>query len=107
GLKFIKPGNTIGALKEYLDRFGLKQKMKSVIQLHGCGYGDDGPLLARKFPGDRVHDLRFESGNAFVWKPLVMTADERIQFVWGGPVLVTAKGAEGLFIRPHEMVSIC
>jgi len=34
------------------------------------------------------------------------SADERIQFNCGGPVLVTDKGAEALFKREHGMVSI-
>jgi hypothetical protein len=80
--------------------------MKTVIQMHGCGYGDDGPLLSPKAQRDQLGDLRIEKGNAFVWKPIAMTADERIQFSWGGPLLVTDRGNETLFHRPHEMVSI-
>jgi hypothetical protein len=51
--------------------------------------------------------LRIEKGNAFIWKPMVTTDDERIQFTWGGPVIVTDQGCEALFTRPHGMVSIC
>ena len=81
--------------------------MKTVIQMHGCGYGDDGPVLTPKFQGAHLRDLCIETGNTFVLKPIAMTADERIQFAWGGPVLVTDKGAEALFTRSHGMVSIC
>jgi hypothetical protein len=87
--------------------FGLHRGMKTVIQMHGCGYGDDGPAITMKSQADQLHDLRIEKGNAFVWKPMAMTADERIQFAWGGPVIVTDKGAEPLFTRAHEMVSLC
>jgi hypothetical protein len=76
------------------------------MQLHGCGYGDDGPLFSAKSPGERVRDLRIEKGNAFVWKPIAMTADEKIQFSWGGPVIVTDRGCEALFKREHGMVAI-
>jgi hypothetical protein len=107
GLKLINPGTTLGALQDFVKSFGPKRKMKTVIQMQGCGYGDDGPLLTAKSQGDALHDLGIEKGNAFVWKPVAMTADERIQFVWGGPVLVTDTGAEELSARPHEMVSIC
>jgi hypothetical protein len=86
--------------------FGEKQKMKTRIQMHGCGYGDDGPVLTPKSQADHLRGLRIEKGNAFVWKPIAMTADERIQFAWGGPVLVTGKGATALFTRAHGMVSI-
>ena len=47
-----------------------------------------------------------KAGNVFIWKPMAMTADERIQFCWGGPVLVTENGAERLFKRAHGMVSV-
>ena len=106
GLKLIKPGTTLGALQDFVKSFGPR-KMKTVIQMHGCGYGDDGPLLTAKSQGDALRDLGIEKGNAFVWKPVAMTADERIQFAWGGPVLVMDTGAEELSARPHEMVSIC
>ena len=35
-----------------------------------------------------------------------MSADEKIEFVWGGDVVVTDKGGEKLMERPHRMVSI-
>jgi len=106
GLELIKPGVTIGALIDFVNGFGAKRGMKTLIQMHGCGYGDDGPVLNKKFSGVRARDLRIERGNAFIWKPIAMTTDERIQFCWGGPVLVTENGAEGLFKRAHGMVSV-
>jgi hypothetical protein len=81
--------------------------MKTAIQMQGCGYGDDGPLFTAKLFPDDLRDSRIEKGNAFVWKPVAMTTDERIQFAWGGPVLVADKGAEALFTRSHGMVSVC
>jgi Xaa-Pro aminopeptidase len=107
GLALIKPGNSIGALQGLVNGFGSERRMKTAMQMHGCGYGDDGPLITPKSLPDGLHDLRMEKGNAFVWKPTAMTADERVQFTWGGPVLVTDKGAEALFTRCHGMVSIC
>ena len=41
----IKPGVTFGEMADYIDGFGANQGMKTVMQLHGCGYGDDGPLF--------------------------------------------------------------
>jgi Xaa-Pro aminopeptidase len=107
GLNLFKPGTTFGALKEFVNTFGAKRTMKTVIRMHGCGYGDDGPLLPAKSRGDRVTELSIEKGNAFIWKPMVTTDDERIQFTWGGPVIVTDQGCEALFTRPHGIVSIC
>jgi len=106
GLDLIKPGTTIGALREFVNGFGARRNMKTQIQMHGCGYGDDGPLLTPRFRGDHLRDLRIEKGNAFVWKPIAMSADERVQFTWGGPILVTDNGAEALFERPHGVVEI-
>src|SRR5712692_5674197 len=106
GLELIKPGAPLGALKDLVNGYGAKRKMKTSIQMHGCGYGDDGPLFTPKSPGDHLRDLRIEKGNTFVWKPIAMSADERIRFTWGGPILVTEKGGEALFKRSHGMVSI-
>ena len=106
-LTLIKPGTTFGALKEFVNGFGTKRKMKTVIQMQGCGYGDDGPLFPAKSKGGSRTELRVEKGNAFIWKPIATTEDERIQFTWGGPVIVTDRGCEALLKRPHGMVSIC
>ena len=106
GVEMIKPGITLGTLKEFVNGFGEKRKMKTLAQMHGCGYGDDGPVLTPKSQADHLRGLRIEKGNAFVWKPIAMTADERIQFAWGGPVLVTGEGVAALFTRAHGMVSI-
>ena len=106
GLALMKPGATLGTLKDFVNGYGAERKMKTLIQQHGCGYGDDGPLLTPRFRGDHLRDLRIEKGNAFVWKPIAMSADERIQFSCGGPVLVTDTGGEALFTRSHGMISI-
>ncbi|MGH7816190.1 MAG: M24 family metallopeptidase, partial [Candidatus Binatia bacterium] len=42
GLALIKPGATIGALSDFVNGFcgfGSKRGMKTVMQMHGCGYG--------------------------------------------------------------------
>lgn len=106
GLAMIRPGTSFGELIDFTDGVGAKRGMKSAIQMHGCGYGDDGPLLNSKFRGAKVRDLRVEKSNSFVWKPIAMSADEGIQFSWGGPILVTDKGADALFTREHGLVSI-
>jgi len=106
GLAMIKPNTTFGALADFVNGYGAKRGMKTVIHLHGCGYGDDGPLFSPRSRGDKVRDLQIEKGNAFVWKPIAMTADEKILFSWGGPVLVTDRGCEAFLKREHGMVSI-
>jgi Xaa-Pro dipeptidase len=106
GLALMRPGTTIGAIQDLANGFDAKHALKIIVQMHGCGYGDDGPLLTAKPAATHVRDLPLAKGNAFVWKPLVMTADERIQFAWGGPLLVTDDGAEALFKRSPGMVSL-
>ena len=106
GLALIKPGTTFGQLADIANGFGVRRGMKTIMQLHGCGYGDDGPLFNRRISGARARDLQMASGNVFIWKPIAMTADERIKFAWGGPVLVGAHSAEALFRRAHGMVSV-
>jgi len=106
GLAMIRPGVTFGALSDFVNGFGAKRGMKTGLQLQGCGYGDDGPLFICKKGGDRVRDLPIEKGNVFVWKPLAMSADEKIQFSFGGPVIVREHGSETLFKREHGLVAI-
>jgi Xaa-Pro aminopeptidase len=106
GLEFMKPGTSFGQLIAFINGFGAKRGMKTLILMHGRGYGDDGPLLSRRLRGENVRDVRIEKGNTWVWKPYAMTADERIRFVWGGDVIVTEKGGEVLFKRPHGMISV-
>ena len=106
GLARIKPGETFGTLIDLASALGAKRGMKAVARLHGCGYGDDGPLVTEKNSSDQARDLTIQRGNVFVWKPLVTSTDETIRFSFGGPVLVTERGCENLFTRPHGMIAI-
>jgi hypothetical protein len=53
-----------------------------------------------------LRELRIEKGNAWIWKPSASSVDGRLSFGWGGDVLVTDKGGERLFTRPHGLVSV-
>jgi Xaa-Pro aminopeptidase len=106
GLQMIQPGTTFGALKDFVDGFGAKRGLKTAMQLHGCGYGDDGPLFTLRSQSDRAREVGIEKGNAFVWKPTAMSADGKIQFTFGGPVVVTDTGCEALCKREHGLASI-
>lgn len=106
GLAMMKPGTTFGQLSDVVNNYGAKRGMKTLMQLHGCGYGDDGPLFDKRRNGEAARDLKIEAGNAVVWKPIAMSADEKIQFAWGGAVIVSETSADTLFSRPHGMVSI-
>ncbi len=106
GLQFMKPGMSFSELIDFINEFGRKRGMKTLILMHGRGMGNDGPLLTPRARGEKIRDVRIEKGSAFVWKPYAMSADEKIEFVWGGDVVVTDKGGEKLMERPHRMVSI-
>lgn len=106
GLAMMKPGTAFGDLIDFVNGFGGKRGMRTSILMHGRGYGDDGPLLVRDAPSPDIRDIRIEKGNAWVWKPTAHSADGRISFTWGGDVLVTDRGGEKLFKRPHGMVSV-
>ncbi len=106
GLQMIKSGVTFGALEDFVNGFGTKSGMRTVLQIHGCGYGDDGPLFTHRVQCTRSRDLVIEKNNAFVWKPMVRSADGNIQFTVGGPVVVTEDGCESLFKGRSGLVEI-
>ena len=75
------------------------------MQLHGCGYGDDGPLFSKRMLNQPRWDLAMEEGCAYVWKPAALSTDEEMQFVAGGPVLVTKHGAVTFFKPSYGVIS--
>ena len=83
-----------------------KRGMKSLILMHGRGYGDDGPLLTPQDPGDGVRDVMMRTGNVFVWKPIVMSDDGSVEYSWGGSVVVTENGAVQLVERTPQLMAI-
>jgi Xaa-Pro aminopeptidase len=105
GLAAMRPGTTFG---EFMDRIGgfKRGDLHTSVLLHGRGVGDDGPLITPRARGEAVRDLRMEQGNAWVWKPTVSSADGRIAFTWGGDVVVTERGGERLFTRPHGLAAV-
>jgi Xaa-Pro aminopeptidase len=106
GLAMIRPGASFGALEDCVNGLGTKQNIKTVMQLDGCGYGDDGPLFSARRRSPRARDLPMHKGNVFVWKPLALSLDEKIRLSSGGPVLVTDQGCELLFDRKHGMAAL-
>jgi Xaa-Pro aminopeptidase len=106
GLERLKPGMVFGEFIESVNTFGEKRGMKSLILMHGRGYGDDGPLLTPQDRGDKVRDVVMHEGNVFVWKPIAMSDDQKLQYSWGGCVVVTKTGAAQLVKRTPGMISI-
>jgi len=106
GLQMIKPGLTFGALEDFVKGFGAKSGTETMLQMHGCGYGDDGPLFTHRVRSERARDLAIEKNNAFVWKPMAISSNGKIPFTFGGPVIVTENGCESLFKRESGLVAL-
>ncbi|HWH78486.1 MAG TPA: M24 family metallopeptidase [Candidatus Binatus sp.] len=106
GLQMIKPGVSYGALEDFVTGFGAKRGVKTILQLHGCGYGDDGPLFMEKLRNPRARELTMQKNNALVWKPMAQSADGTRRFACGGPLIVTENGCESLFDREPGLLSI-
>lgn len=106
GLQFIKPGVSFGALEDFVSSFGSNSSMRAILQMHGCGYGDDGPLFSHRAKSDGTRNLAMQENNAFVWKPMVRSDDGKISFTFGGPVIVTENGCESLFKREPGLVAL-
>jgi Xaa-Pro aminopeptidase len=104
GLAAMQPGTTFGEFADRLRRYE-RDGLHTIVLMHGRGAGDDGPLFTPRASGENVRDLPIQAGNAFVWKPTVASADGRIELTWGGDVIVTERGGEPLFTRPHGLVS--
>jgi len=105
GLQMIKPGLTFGALEDFVKGLGAKSGTETMLQIHGCGYGDDGPLFTHRVKSERARDLAIEKNNTFVWKPMARSADGQIHFTFGGPVIVADNGCESLFKREPGLVT--
>ena len=106
GFQMIKPGVTFGAFEDLVNGFGSKSGMRTILQMHGCGYGDDGPLFTLRAQGAGARDLAMCENNAFVWKPTAISADGKMSLTCGGPVIVTENGCESLFKREPGLVSL-
>jgi Xaa-Pro dipeptidase len=105
-LEQLRPGRSFGEFMDFVNGFGEKRGLKSLMLMHGRGYGDDGPLFTPQNRGARNRDVRIENGNVFIVKPIVSSADGGFDTSWGGCVLVTEKGGEPLIKRTPGMVSI-
>jgi Xaa-Pro dipeptidase len=105
-LEHLTPGRPFAEFMDFVNGFGEKRGMKSLMLMHGRGYGDDGPLFTPQNRGGRNRDVRIEKGNVFIVKPIASSADGSFDTSWGGCVLVTEKGGEPLVKRTPGMVSI-
>jgi len=107
GLEKMKPGTVFNDFIEFTNGFGATRGLRTMMLMHGRGYGNDGPLLTGQDPrAEHVRDVHIEKGNVWVWKPTAYSADDKIHFSWGGCVVVTEKGGEQLVQRRPDLISI-
>ena len=106
GLEQLTPGRSFAEFMDFVNGFGGKRGLKSLVLMHGRGYGDDGPLFTPQNTGERNRDVRIEKGNVFIFKPIAHSADGSFETSWGGCVVVTEKGGEPLVKRTPGMISI-
>jgi len=105
-LELLTPGRRFGEFMDFVNNFGEKRGLKSLMLMHGRGYGDDGPLFTPQNRGARNRDVPIEKGNVFIVKPIVSSADGSFDTSWGGCVAVTEKGGEPLVRRTPGMIAI-
>ncbi len=107
GLEYMKPGTRFGDLIDYVNGFGAKRGMRTLILMHGRGYGNDGPLLT---PGDisseHFRDVPVAKSNAWVWKPTAYSADGKLSFSFGGVTVVSDEGGQLVTGRQPGMVEV-
>lgn len=99
GMQMMKPGTTFGEFMDAVNELGPKRGMRSLMLIHGRGYGNDGPILTPQETGAKIRDVVIQAGNAWVWKPIAYSANGKIAISTGGVVVVTEQGAERLVPR--------
>jgi Xaa-Pro aminopeptidase len=111
-LESLRPGTTLGELAAQCaarataiaPKAGPAAGVKGVLNMHGRGQGDDGPIItdSARDPGPLSVQLRERM--VFVLKPGVVSADSQYSITWGDTVVVTAQGGRRLGTRPHGIV---
>src|ERR671924_616282 len=67
-LEHLIPGRPFAEFMDFINTFGEKRGMKSLILMHGRGYGDDGPLFTPQNRGGGDPGLLIERGKVFFVK---------------------------------------
>lgn len=106
GLQKMKPGMTYPEFIDYITtQIPMPSGFRVSATLHGRGAGDDGPLITGRSENKKLQGIRMEKGNTWVWKPTVTSDDGKIDYQFGGSIVLTDKGGERLFSRAEGLVS--
>ena len=111
-LDALKPGTTLGELAAQCaaratavaPRRGPAAGVKGVLNMHGRGQGDDGPIITESARDPGPLGVRLEERMVFILKPGVVSADGAYNITWGDTVVVTREGGRRLGTRPHGIV---
>lgn len=111
-LEILKPGVTVGELAEKTQKFvvdavpskGPAAGSTGRLNMHGRGQGDDGPLITPSQTRPEQLAVALQENMAFIFKPAVISADERHEAVWGDTIIITPKGGRRLGSRPHGLM---
>ncbi|HEX6512879.1 MAG TPA: M24 family metallopeptidase [Chloroflexota bacterium] len=105
----LKPGTTIGELQqrcasycaEIAPRTGPAAGATALLNMHGRGAGDDGPIITGSAKDPKQLALPLRERMVFILKPGVHTANDSHNTTWGDTVVVTAQGGQRLGKREH------
>ena len=107
----LRPGVTVGELVALTERLAAERAPKSgpaagataILNMHGRGAGDDGPLVTPSQKRPEQLAVPLEANMAFIFKPFVISADGAEHCTWGDTVVVTPSGGRRLGRRPHDL----
>ncbi len=106
-LELLKPGNTFGDVVDYILGYGKGRGVKSLVMIKGPGLGEEGPFGApTQSVRPEAREVRFQAGNALVWKPTIYSEDMKTNYIWGGCVIVHDAGPEVVGKRLQGLISI-
>jgi Xaa-Pro aminopeptidase len=108
-LAALTPGTTLGELAarckaraaEIAPRSGPAAGVQGVLNMHGRGQGDDGPIITDSARDPAPLAVPLQERMVFVLKPGVVSADGQYAITFGDTVVVTAQGGRRLGTRPH------
>lgn len=108
-LASLKPGVTLGELqsrcvelaKRTAPRSGPAAGATGLLNMHGRGVGDDGPLITGHSREPKQLAVPLRERMTFILKPQVHSADDSYNITWGDTVVVTRNGGVRLGKREH------
>src|SRR5205814_4369488 len=86
---------------EVAPRTGPAAGATALLNMHGRGAGDDGPIITASAKDAKQLSVQLREGMVFILKPGVHTANDSHNTTWGDTVVVTPRGGERLGTREH------